>query len=648
MSAFPTLFSPTRIGNLALKNRLFLPAHSTSLAENRAFGPRLLAYYLARAEVGLIITEPVSVHATHNYDHTISAMDDGCIDNFRVLADRLHEKDCKVFVQFLHAGRGVRYSPDGSHPASYSASSTPDERIWNIPMPLTRAQIGEIVQAHAAAATRLERAGIDGVEVGASMGYLVAQFLNPRVNRRDDEYGGSLENRMRLLREILLAVRAATDDFVVGIRISGDEIDEEGLHEDEVAEICEILDREELVDYIDVTIGSASTRAAWARVYPHMVYPAALTADYAAAIRNRVNCPVLAAGKVNTPHLAEEMLARGQADLCGMVRALICDPELPQKSKSGAIDDIRACIGCNQACVGHRMALYPISCIQHPETGRELEFGEIQPAATGKHVMVIGGGPGGMKAAAVAAARGHGVTLYEQAAQLGGQAALAHLLPGRNDFGGIVTNLGRELELAGVDIRRNQPVDMALIQRENPEFIVLATGAQPVPVDAERVEGAQVVDAQQVISGETSVGASVLISDWRCDWIGLGVAEKLARDGCRVRLACSGAMPGERIQYMVREYAIGELHRLGVEMIPYMRFYGADRNTVYLQHIINGEAEVIEGIDTVVLAHAYRQTDALAAQVEAAAIPSVRIGDCLSPRTAEEAVLEGLRAAASI
>ena len=649
MTSFPTLFSPTRIGRLALKNRLFFPAHSTSLGEQREFGPRLQAYYLARAGAGLIITEPVSVHETHNYVHTISAMDDGCIENFRALADNLHARDCKVFVQFLHAGRAVRYSQDGSHPVSYAPSSVPDERVWNIPMPLTRQQIRDIITAHGEAAARLDKAGIDGVEIGASMGYLIAQFLNPNLNLRNDEYGGSFDNRMRFLREIIEAVRSAvSDDFVVGIRISADEIDEDGLHPEDTLAICERLDRDKLVDFIDVTIGSTSTKASWAQVYPHMVYPTALTAQHAETIKNLVNCPVLVAGRINTPRLAEDVLARGQADMCGMVRAMICDPAIPEKCQAGQPENVRGCIGCNQACVGHRMSLYPVSCIQHPESGRELEFGAISRTSTPKTVMVVGGGPAGMKAAAAAAERGHKVTLYEQSDRLGGQAQLAQLLPGRADFGGLITNLSRELELSGARICCNHAVDMEFIGEQAPDLVILATGSTPVPVNAERVEGAHVLDAQQVISGDANVGGSVLVSDWRCDWVALGVAEKLARDGCHVRLATTGAMPGERIQYTVREYAIGELHRLGVEMLPYARFYGADQDTVYLQHILSGEAQVVTDVDTLILAHAYTQNAWLAEQAEASGLRCIRIGDCLSPRTAEEAVLEGLRAAASI
>ena len=291
---------------------------------------------------------------------------------------------------------------------------------------------------------------------------------------------------------------------------------------------------------------------------------------------------------------------------------------------------------------------YSVSCIQHPESGRELEFGTLRPAATPRRVLVAGGGPGGMKAAAVAAARGHEVTLYERAGQLGGQALLTQLLPGRAEFGGIVTNLTREMELAGVEVVRNTAVTAGLVAREAPDAIVLATGAVPYRPTIEGEEEAHIVDAWQVIRGEANVGASVAIADWRCDWVGLGLAEKLARDGCRVRLYANGNMPGQTIQQYVRDRWLGELHKLGVEITPLARLYGADGDTAYFEHTTSGEPIVCEGVETLVLALGHQADDDLEqalADFEGETIP---IGDCLAPRTAEEAVLEGLRAGAAL
>jgi NADPH-dependent 2,4-dienoyl-CoA reductase/sulfur reductase-like enzyme len=297
--------------------------------------------------------------------------------------------------------------------------------------------------------------------------------------------------------------------------------------------------------------------------------------------------------------------------MVGMTRAMICDPEMAAKAESGRLDDIRACIGCNQACIGHFHKGYPISCIQHPETGRELVYGARGKTDKPKKVLVAGGGPAGMKAAAVLAERGHHVTLCEASSQLGGQALIAQLLPGRAEFGGIVTNLTREMELAGVEVRRNTTVDGDFITGFHPDAIVVATGARPRRPDFEGRDTMHTVDAWQVLQGNANVGSSVVIADWRADWIGMGLAEKLARDGCRVRLCVNGLMAGELVPWYVRDHQIGELHKLGVEIIAYARLFGADSGTVYMQHTANGEAIVLEGADTLILAQGHESVGTL-------------------------------------
>ena len=263
-------------------------------------------------------------------------------------------------------------------------------------------------------------------------------------------------------------------------------------------------------------------------------------------------------------------------------------------------------------------------------------------------MLVAGGGPGGMKAAAVAAERGHDVTLYEASVRLGGQALLAQRLPGRAEFGGIVTNLAHEMALAGVRVVTGVRVDKALVVREAPDAVIVATGARPHIPQFEGAEEAHVVDAWRVLSGEANVGASVVIVDWRCDWIGLGLAEKLARDGCRVRLSVPGTVPGLAIQQYLRDQWMGTLHKLGVEVIPYTRLHGADADAVYLQHTTSGEAVVCEDVDTLVLALGHERVAELEADLAGYGGVVHAIGDCVAPRTAEEAVLEGLKVAAAL
>jgi NADPH-dependent 2,4-dienoyl-CoA reductase/sulfur reductase-like enzyme len=258
--------------------------------------------------------------------------------------------------------------------------------------------------------------------------------------------------------------------------------------------------------------------------------------------------------------------------------------------------------------------------------------------------MVAGGGPAGMKAAAVAAQRGHEVTLYEASAQLGGQVLLAQLLPRRSEFGGASTNLQREMELAGVRVVRNTRVDRALVEREQPELVIIATGAEPYWPAFERGGELQVVDAWQVLRDAVPLGRSVVVVDWRCDWIGPGIAERLTRAGHQVQLAVNGTHCGENLPLYVRDQLAGELHRLGIPIIPYARLYGCDDTTVYLQHTASGEPMLLENIDTLVLCQGHQPVDTLGAEL-GGLVAFRRIGDCLAPRTAEEAIYEGLKVA---
>lgn len=648
---FAHLFSSLAIGKTVIKNRIVSTGHDTVMAHDGQVTDRLISYHEARAKggAGLIIAQVAGVHHTARYtSHMLMADSDDCIAGYRKLADRLHAYGTIVYGQLFHPGREIMETDDGTGAIAYAPSAVPNSRFRVMPIPLSLEMIREIIAGYASSALRLKQAGLDGVEIVASHGYLPAQFLNPHVNRREDDYGGPLEYRMRFLREVARAIRDRVgDDFAVGLRISGDERDPETIEASDVFETCRVLDHDQSLDYFHVIAGTSASLQGAIHIVPPMYYEAGYVAPFAAQVKAFVSKPVIVTGRINQPQIAEEILRKGSADFCGMTRALIADPEMPNKAQSGVLDDIRACIACNQACIGHFHKGYPISCIQYPETGRELTFGAKKTKAKApKHILVAGGGPAGMKAASVLAERGHRVTLCEAGAQLGGQAQLAQMLPGRAEFGGIITNLEREAERAGVVIKRKTPVTRDLLADMKPDHVVIATGAKPRWPQIEG-EGAHIVDAWQVLKGEANCGTRVVIADWRADWIGLGLAEKLARDGASVTLAVEGTMAGEGLPFYVRDEMIARLHRFGVTIKTYHRLFGADGDTVYFHHTSGGDPVAIENVETLVLAQGHERVATLETDASAVGIPASIIGDALTPRTAEDAVLDGLNLATS-
>ncbi|MDD9883578.1 MAG: FAD-dependent oxidoreductase [Gammaproteobacteria bacterium] len=664
---FPHLFSPLRLGGgagVTVKNRIVSTGHHTHLAAGEV-NRRLAAYHEARAAggAGLIIAEVAAVHDSAVFSgELLRATDAACVAGYQKLSRACRRHGARVFGQLFHPGREVMAGADGLAAVAVAPSAVPSERFHTMPRRLSVALIADITAGYARAAGYLRAGGLDGVEIVASHGYLPAQFLDPALNRRADDYGGNLENRLRFLRGILRAVRDAVGDTVIGLRLSVDALDGDGDGGDGVEpgrgmrDILAALAGDGIVDYYNITAGTSATLGGAVHISPPMGVACGYLAEAAGRLRQVVDKPLLVAGRINQPHTAEQILAAGQADLCGMTRALLCDPQLPARAAAGAVDDIRACIGCNQSCIGRAHRGLGVSCIQYPEAGRELEFPAVHTvAAAPKTVLVAGGGPGGMKAASAAAARGHRVLLFERAAQLGGQALLAQRLPGREEFGGLVANFTRELQRAGVTLRTATEVTPAVVAEAQPHAVILATGGRPYWPALELAEGATVVGAWEVLQRGIEIagdGASVAVADWRGDWTGIGLAEMFAAAGRRVRLCVNAAMPGEALPQYTRNHHLARLHQLGVEVLTHLRLFGADEDTAFFQHTLSGAPVAVEGVDSVVVAHGCAPNTELEGALEEALADwggaVTAVGDCLAPRSAEEAVLEGLRAAVAL
>ncbi len=646
------LLSPVQVGPVTVRNRIVSSGHATRLADNQQASERFIAYHRARAAggVGLIITEAsmITVEGAYSAAQLVN-VDDSIIPSFRALTSALHQEGASVFGQLLHLGLDQSMDADGLRVAAPGPVAEPSERYHTAGRAMTSANIADTIEAFGDGAERMRRGGYDGVEIAASHGYLIAQFLSPLINTRCDEYGGSFDNRLRLLREILTEVRGRIGSaLALGIRISSDEMTTDGLGPDDVVGICQAVGTEGLVDYFNVAVGSSRQIAAAVHIVSPMSTDMALSVPVAARIKETVTQPVIAVGRINTARQAETILVDGLADLCGMTRALICDPEMPNKVIADSLDDVRVCIACNQACIDRFHRGHGISCIQHPETGREGSYGVTIAARSRKRIVVVGGGPGGMKAAAVAAARGHEVTLFEKGGRLGGQVLLGELLPRRSEFGGIVENFSGEMRRAGVNVETAVAVDRAMIEELAPDAVIVATGATSRRSDVGEVADAHLVDAWDCLRDVERIGKRVLIADWRCDWIGIGLAEKLAEARHEVTLASTGHVAGETIPRYVRDHSLGELHRLGVRLEPLVRFFGADNDTVYLQHMASGLPVIVENIDTVVMVRGHVSNNSLTHELVGFGGEVFSIGDCVAPRTVEEAVFEGLKVGSTL
>ena len=645
---FPRLFSPFALRGVTLRNRIVSTAHGTYMAKGGLANERIGAYHEARARggAGLIICEAASVHDTAiGAGRYAAAHSDACIGPYRRVVERIRAHGAAAFGQLYHPGRGdiAGSSDDGTVAVGYAPSALPCERNQIIPRVMPRALVREVIGAYGDAAARMREAGFQGIEVMAHHGHLVSQFLNPRINRRGDEYGGSERARFRFLHEVLEAVRDRIDDEMpLGVRVCADEMDEVGLRADEALAVCRAIEGTGLADYLSINLGSTSSFRGGVHVTAPMAVPPGYIAPYARAIRSVVELPVIATGRINEPRVAERLLAEGAADLCGMTRAQICDPDLADKARKGRADTIRVCIACNQACIGHGAKGAPISCIQYPESGREQTFLPRPRAARRFRVFVAGGGPAGLKAAATAAECGHEVTLFEADEELGGQALIAARFPGRAEFRRLAENLAGEARRAGVETLTGTALTPALVRERSPDAVIVATGARDRPVPAE-FDG-DTFTAWQAALDDVKAGDRVVIADCRLDWSALGAAEKLARAGHAVRLAVIGDVPGQNVPAGVRSHALGELDSLGIEVLPHLALTGFAGGVARFRHTLSARAVDLSDVDTLVLAEGPVSDTVLEEELSDYAGIVRYAGDCLSPRTAEEAVLEGLRA----
>jgi len=586
MTELSHLFSPITIRNCEIRNRILVSGHVTSFTTDGLPNDRCVRYHEARAKggVGLIVMEAVLVAPEAQVvPNLLQGWSDETIPWYRKISDAVHEHGAKIFCQAWHNGNQSQSYYSWHH--TRGVSGIPSAALGEVPEILDEDGIKDVIQNYVDFSLRLKEGGFDGVELHFGHGYLPQQFLSPYANARKDKYGGNLENRMRFGLELMEAVRNAVgDDFVVGIRTSGDEMTPGGYTLDDMKEIAPIWEQAGHIDYMNVTVGTYLSAGAG---LPPMGFPPRPFVYLAAELRQIVDLPVFAAIRIIDPEMAEEIVKNHEADMVVMTRATICDSQMPNKAKEGRFDDIRRCIDCNEGCWDRTLHSQPITCIQNPETGREGIF-EIRPTANPKKIMVIGGGCAGMKAATVAKERGHHVTLYEKTDELGGAVLIHAKAPTREEMSQVVRFLTHEVDRLKVDVHMNMEVTAAMVEQENPDVVIVAAGATTISdygpeavgpfFSLSVAEGAHVVTAEDVLEKKVEAGERVVIGDFQQYIKGLIAADVLADQGKQVTLIMPTGTLNNFAPYLVEGANLGFHMRLlsmkNVAFLPGMMVKG--------------------------------------------------------------------------
>lgn len=676
---FVKLFEPMKLAGKEVKNRIVMPAMHLNYSTDGSVNEQEIEFYRERAEggVGFIIVGGCGVENRGAAPGMIMLDDDKHIPSFKALADAVHEHGSIIAAQLYHAGRYAMSFLTKEEPVSSSAVYSKFSK--ETPRKLSIEEIHEVQQHIADAAVRAEKADFDGVELLGSAGYLINQFLSPLTNKRDDEYGGSFENRLRFPLELIQKVKGAvSEDFIVGIRVSGDDFMPNSNNYEETAKIAKKY-AEAGIDFINVTGGWHETRV------PQITsqVPPGAYAYLAQNIKEIVgSTPVFSGNRINTPEIAEQILRDAKADAVAMGRALIADSFMPKKVKNGKLWDIIKCVACNQGCFDSIFKLQPVECMRNYRASRENRYDFENKTENPKRVVIIGAGPAGLEAARVATKLGHNVTVLEKRDSIGGQANVCFVPHGRESFKEILTYYENQIEHYDIDVRLNTEADVDLINELNPEVVIVATGVKYMVPKIDGIDGSNGSDicfADDALAGNHPVGQNVVVVGGAAT--GVETAIWAARQGALTSeqahfLSFYEALPreeifkrwfrgprkvtivellpriGKSIGKSSRWVMLDEVKNLDIDVITNANIRKFDRNKIEYKitdedESTSSEIKSIEDVDTFILATGVKSNKELYRKLKKSkpGYKIYKIGDCKKPRTMLDAIHEGFRTA---
>ena len=607
---YRSMFSPIQIGKVQIKNRFAVPPMGNNFANtDGTLSERSKAYYGARAKGGFGL---ITIESTVVYEKAKGGprkpclFDDSTVESFRMVADECHKYGAKVSIQLQHAG------PEGNSKLTgyplQAASPIPAALGREVPEAISREELYHLIECYGDAAQRAKRAGIDMVEVHCAHGYLVSTFISARTNNRLDEFGGCFENRMRLPRLIIENIRKKTgNDFPIICRINGcDEVDG-GLSVQDAAAVAAYLEESCGVDAIHVTRSvHLHDEFMWAPGLVHGGFNAPLFTE----IKKAVTVPVIVVGRFTEPQYAELAVREDRADIIAFGRQSIADPELPNKTAEGKLEELSPCIGCLLGCVPNMFKGQPIRCLVNPMVGRETE---VKPAETKKKVVVVGGGPGGLYTAYIAALRGHEVTLYEKSDQLGGNFRIAAFPPGKGDLTGAIRNWIVLCEKSGVKIQTNTEVTPELIKEVKADAVILATGSTPLILPIKGLQESGYITAQDMLDGKASIGKRAVVVGG--GMVGCEAAEFLAERGHEVAIVEMKNEIGADVVPETKPYLFANFENHHVDLHP-----GAKVSEFFTDGVsytlADGTPGEVRGFDNVILAMGSRAYNPLEEKIK--------------------------------